>query len=77
MLLPGCYRDLAGLLAWVIAGHLPIPCGGTVVEGLQGADEKPGFTSAHPYSYGDSAGIAPDFPFNPGMLVPGTKSGRR
>jgi hypothetical protein len=24
------------------------------------------------YSYGDSAGFAPDFPFNPG-LIPGTK----
>jgi len=24
------------------------------------------FTAHHPYSYGDSAGLAPDFPFNPG-----------
>lgn len=65
----------AGLLAWMIVAAFPIRYAGTVADLQQwwhlATVEYVLMTVLHPYSYGDSAGFAPDFPFNPpqGNLV--------
>ncbi len=51
----------AGLLAYVVPARLPVP-GGQWSEVCRSENDI--------YSYGDSAGIAPDFPFNPCMEEP-------
>jgi hypothetical protein len=52
---------LAGLLAYALPAYLPIRNKRTVVE-------APVYCGI--YSYGDSAGLSPDFPFNPHNAEP-------
>jgi hypothetical protein len=51
----------AGLLAYVVPARLPV-LGGQWSEVCRSENDI--------YSYGDSAGIAPDFPFNPSVEEP-------
>ena len=55
--------DQAGLLARVVADHLPSRLRRTSGFHSAGKLERM-FIACLPHSYGDSAGFAPDFPFN-------------
>jgi hypothetical protein len=62
---------LAGLLAWLATDNLPIPKEQWYEAS---ADQKANVAGGRdfaylPYSYGDSAGFTPDFPFNPHILA--------
>jgi len=63
---------LAGLLAWIDVEYLPAEQFSTVVEVSTGErlihhwlSDKTSGNNSPPYSYGDSAGFPPDFPFHP------------
>lgn len=64
----------AGLLAWLLAG-LPFRVGEKWLEDAAECRYLPRDFLHQPYSYGDSAGLTPDFPFNSGHLMPETKIG--
>jgi hypothetical protein len=64
---------LAGLLAWLrVCNGLPGKC-----QWHGGCTSSAWFGKIEIYSYGDSAGIAPDFPFNPGAAARGPNARQR
>jgi len=63
---------MAGLLAWFEPDTFPSRRRRDSGMKIRQKWRQPLIAIHQPYSYGDSAGIAPDFPFNPAEREPNT-----